>query len=171
MRIILTKLLIVTFLLASAMFARADEKPSYVGEYAQKSIVGTMNKVDFPRCKQIDSALLVNDGDLYILSECDIDQPKIKSIRIWRSKHDGKIGLKITGEIILSWQKLDQNRRYPLVLCNRKSNSESNVGGYIVFINGKLSIKDGFLYFEVKDNGTIEKVPYTEIDSCDTGEM
>ena len=154
------------------MLARADEKPSYIGEYAQKSIIGTMNKVDFSRCNQIDSHVLVSQsGEWYILSECDIEQSKIKSIRIWRAKLDRGIGLKITGEIILPWQKLDQNKGYPLVLCNRKANNEFNVGGYIVFIGDKLSIKNGLAYFLAKDNGTIEKVPYKEINECDTGEM
>jgi hypothetical protein len=169
MRIILLQLLIALFLLKNSLFALADDTQSYIGEYAQKNVIGKNTKVDFPRCRQIQEALLVNDGDMYILSECDIEKPKIKSIRIWRTRLDRGIGLRITGEIILPWRKIDQYRKYPL-LCNRKNENEFNVGGYIGFIGDEPSIKKGLAYFLIKENGTIEKVPYAEIDSCDMGE-
>jgi hypothetical protein len=91
MRINLLQLLMALFLLENSLFGLADDKQSYIGEYAEKNN-GKYTKVDFPRCRQIDSGLLVSQsGEWYFLSECDIEQSKFKSIRIWRAKLDNMI--------------------------------------------------------------------------------
>jgi len=167
------QLLLIAFSLAISSAAVGDIKamyPSYIGEYSERQ-ASKSTKVDFPRCRQLISYVVVSQsGEWYILAECDIDQPKIKSIRIWRTKLEAGVGLKIHGEIILPWRKLQlSGDEYP-EMCNRKGKQEFNVVGYIGLSRGKVSLQSGLAYVLSKDDGTIEQVPYTEIDSCDLGE-
>ena len=166
------QLLLIAFLLTTSPAAAPDVKtayPSYIGEYAERQTSKT-TKVDFRRCRKINSRVVVSQsGEWYILSECDIDQPKIRSIRIWRTKLEAGVGLKIHGEIILPWRKLHLLSEYPYN-CNKKGEQEFNVVGYIGLSKGKVSMRSGLAYVLRKDDGTIEQVPYTEIDSCDLHE-
>jgi hypothetical protein len=163
-------LMVLLFFTSSAV--DADDKsayPSYIGEYANKQTSKT-TKVDFSRCRQINSHVVVSQsGEWYILSECDIDQPKIKSIRIWRTVLEVGVGLKIHGEIILPWQKLDLLSEHPY-LCNTMEDDEFTVVGYIGLNRGKASKRNSLAYISSNDDGTITLLPYTAIDSCDFGE-
>jgi len=166
------QLLSMAFLLVIGSAFAAAAKPayqSYIGEYSERHTSETA-KVDFPRCRQINSGVLASGSNEWsILSECDIDQPKVRSIRIWRTRLEPGVGLKIHGEIILPWRKISRLTQ-ALDMCNRKGEQQFSVAGYIDLGRGKVSIRSGIAYFLSRNDGTIEQVPYTEIDSCFLGE-
>jgi hypothetical protein len=174
MKIISLQLLIAFLLLANSVFALANDKQSYqsyIGEYSERHIFGKNTKVDFPRCRQIYSHVLVSgSNEWHILSECDVDQPQNKSIRIWRVKLEKNVGLKIHGEIILPWRPIKQDD-YQLRMCKKKTEDEFNAGGYTRDVCEAKPIKQNVLvYFALKDDGTIDKLPFSEIDECDVPE-
>ena len=165
-------LFFVAFLLGRGLAVAADVKPtfpSYIGEYAHRQ-TGKFTVVHFARCKEIDfHPFPSQDAEWIILSECDIDQPMIKSIRIWRTKLETGVGLKIHGEIILPWQKLNLLSNYPY-MCNKIEDQEFNVVGYIGLNKGIASKRKSLAFAQILDDGTIKQVTYSVIDSCDFGE-
>lgn len=171
MKVISILLLMAFLLVGSSVFALADEKPSYIGEYSERHIVGTNTRVIFPRCREIDTRVLVSgSNEWYILSECDVDQPQIKSIRIWHVKLEENVGLKIYGEIILPWRPIKQNNfaSYQLRLCMRKTDDAFNAAGYTRgACESKPKKQNVLVYFAIKEDGKIDEIPFSEIEECD----
>jgi len=143
----------------------------WAADQARASYIGKLLP-ELTQCHEIDGNRLVSGGDSYVLTECDTRSTN-KSIRIFRVRVNPNSAHKyfelISGEIILPWKPI-KFADYFLAQCKEKDKDTWNAGVYIGMGNtGALDANDenALAFFAERDNGAIEKIPFSKIDECD----